>query len=52
MSSFVSAIKKGKRISGSDSGSVAEAFKDVLVANAIYRSAKSGRWEAVDNDTV
>ncbi|XP_011403585.2 PREDICTED: uncharacterized protein LOC105312547 [Amphimedon queenslandica] len=53
MASFVSAIKKGKRISPSDSGSVLEAFKDVLVANAIYRSAKSGAWEAVDNnDTV
>ena len=48
MSSFLSIVKKGEKLAESHPGSVWQAMKDVLVAQALYRSAETGRWEDVD----
>lgn len=48
MSSFVSAVKRGERVTRDNPGSVWEAFKDVLIAKAIYRSAQRGQWETIN----
>ena len=48
MSSFLSIVKKGEKLAESHPGSVWQAMKDVLVAQALYRSAETGKWEDVD----